>query len=166
MRDAIIIAIACVIAIAAGAWLFVSGSPGTSSVGKSEGPVTFSVISDGQNSGSITERKNFRIKDRAELDALWEMMYATDGPPLPPIDFESNEVLAVFDGTHSSGGYEVRVASITDGALSRSIVILRRSPGDTCVTTDALTSPYVLIVLPKTTLPIEREEVPEVVPCD
>jgi hypothetical protein len=166
MRDTIIIGVACVIAIAAGMWLFFSGNEGVLAPATSRGPVAYTTLAEGSYSGSVTERANYRIKNTEELVELWKMMYGTDGPTLPAIDFGKHEVLAIFDGTHSSGGYDVRIASIEDEELTRRVTIVRVTPGDDCMTTTAITSPYLLVAAPKSVLPLSREEVSEVAECN
>lgn len=160
MRDVLIISAACLIAIAVGAWLFVSGSESKQETGE----VRYSTLTEGPYAGALTERKNYRIKSREEFDQLWQMIYAGDGPNIPYIDFAESEVLAVFDGTHTTGGYAIEVASVEDNG-SRRIIIKHISPGETCMTTGSITSPFALVMLPKTTLPIVREDVEEVREC-
>ena len=166
MRDTVIIGVACLVAIAVGAWLYFGGSGTPELLPQLQGPVEVKVIQKGQDSGTVTARKNFRIKSEAERQALWRMIYGTGGPVTGPIDFEREELLAVFDGTHSTGGYDVTVAAVEDGASTRTVTLLRTEPGDSCVTTDAITSPYVLVVLPKSALPLERVETTEVRECE
>lgn len=166
MRDAIVIGVACLVAIAAGAWLYF-GDTGEHSPNDASGTkVPVAVLSEGDNSGFMTERKNYRVKSRHELDQLWAVMYGSDGPSLSPVDFETSEVLAVFDGTHSSGGFDVEVTSVYDDALSRRVSITRTAPGEDCITSEAITSPFILVVVPKSDLPIAREETTVTSDCD
>lgn len=162
-RDVWIIGSVCAIAIALGAWLFLAGSQ----EGEVSGSLTPRVIAEGQYSGYITERANYRIENADELFELWRMVYATGGPALPPIDFETNEVLAVFDGTHSSGGYGISVLSVEDEpGVARHVTILHREPGESCVTSQAITSPFEVVVLPRSGLPISRTDITETVSCE
>ncbi|MCI0597768.1 protease complex subunit PrcB family protein [Candidatus Parcubacteria bacterium] len=165
MRDAIIIAVVCVAAVAAGAWLFFTnaGNPLTPS---SNGPVAFTVVIEGEQSGGVTERKNYRVKSLEDVDELWRFVFGTSGPAIPPVDFSTEELLAVFDGTHSSGGYRIDVLSVEDTASARIITIKHVEPGASCITTSAITSPFQIVQLPKTTLPITREDVTEVRECE
>lgn len=163
MRDTIIIGVACLIAIAVGAWLFLAGDEG--SLSAPEGPVVFMTVAEGEYSGSVTERTNYRIKSQDELFELWLMVYGTDSPPMPAVDFTKYEVLAIFDGTHSSGGYDVELAAIEDTALSRHVSIVRVVPDEECMTTTALSSPFLLAAAPKTALALSREETTKVASC-
>lgn len=165
MKDTIIIALACLVAIALGAWLYLSG--GTPD-GAHDAPAAsgLSVLHAGQDSGNLTERKNFRIKSQEEYDSLWRMMYPTDGPTPGNVDFEKQEVLAVFDGSHTSGGYSIEVASVEDSTTERTITIIHKEPGEHCVTTDAITSPFTLVAVARSPLPIHRIDEKEVETCD
>lgn len=162
MRDAIIIAVVCVLAIAAGAWLFLMGDDGSP---VTEGDVAFTVLAEGNYSGSITERKNFRIRSEAELQELWRMVYTTGGPAAAPVNFEKSEVLAVFDGTHASGGYGIEVESIEDSRAVRTIHIVHTAPDDSCLTTESISSPFQMIVVPASSVGLTRDEREEVVSC-
>jgi hypothetical protein len=162
MRDTIIIGVACLIAIAVGAWLFLFGDTALTK----KGPVGVTVVAEGHYSGSVTERTNYRIRSQEELAELWAMVYGADMPPLPQVDFSQKEVLAVFDGTHSSGGYDVRVESVTDTDVARTVSLVRVVPEEGCATIDALTSPFVMVAAARSALPLTREEATETGACE
>lgn len=152
MRDALIIALACIIAIAVGAWLFFDGS------GQRARMQEVQVLAQGSQAAGITERKNYRIRSTEELKELWSMTYGAAAPAIPAVDFEYSEVLAVFDGTHTSGGYAVAVAQVEDSALTRTVHIVRTAPTPECVTASTVTNPFVLVRVPATDLSITRVE--------
>ncbi len=129
-------------------------------------PVSFSVISSGSYSGDITERKNYRIHSHEELTALWALIYGTAGPELPDVDFAREEILAVFGGTYSTGGYTVEVTSVIDEGVKRTIAITHRFPGETCMVTQSVTSPFMLVRIPKTELVLSRVETEEKRVCN
>jgi len=58
-------------------------------------------------------------------------------------------VLAVFDGTHSSGGYSIKVARVVDESLTRIVYVEQHRPAENCSVPSVLTSPYELVVVPK-----------------
>jgi hypothetical protein len=142
------------------AFIFNPAAPGTPS------PAPFSVLLDGTQSGAISEQKNLRIRSADELSAVWDMLYASSTPPVMPlVDFTNDEVLAVFDGTHATGGYSVRVASITDTNGTRSVVIEHTMPGSGCMATQMLTSPFEFVIVPLTTATLTHEDVTKVNDC-
>jgi hypothetical protein len=122
------------------------------------GNVHYTVISQGNNALSVTERVNYRIQNTADFAQLWTMVVPDQEAP-PEVDFSKNEVLAVFDGTHPSGGYSVAVTSVTDSNGTRTVHVQRTTPGSTCAVTEAITSPYQILVVPKTTLALAHDDV-------
>lgn len=154
MRDVLIIGIACAAAILLGAWLYFA-APGAPA--KAPGAVAFTTLDQGSYSGSVTERKNYRIKSQDELDELWKLVHGTGGPA--NVDFSADEVIAVFDGTHATGGYAINIASVTDvPGGSRDVAIMHTTPGEGCAASDAVSSPFQIILLPKSPYPLEHED--------
>lgn len=162
MRDAIIIFVAIILAIVIGGYLYLNGgeafngSPIQVSV---QPQSSFTVLAEGQDSGSVDRRTNFRIMSDEELRELWSMLYSTGGPAVPSVDFSKSEVIAVFDGSHSSGGYRVEVTDVADADGKRTVRITRHAPNDDCAVTSAITSPFQIISVPKSELPLAKEEV-------
>jgi hypothetical protein len=165
MRDIVVIGLACLLAIGLGVWLYVDGSAPVPP--SSSGAVEWRVLGEGQDAGSVTERTNYRIKTAAEFEELLSIMYGGAGPSFPTgVNFEKEEVLAVFDGTHSSGGYAIAIESIVDDGLTRKVSLIHREPGEDCMTTSAITSPFLLVAVPKTQLALSKTERTEVVSCN
>lgn len=162
MKDTLIIGAAILVAIAIGAWLMVSDSA-PAAVPTTGGSVTFSVLQEGDNAGELDERKNYRIKTQEELDQLWTIVGQGGAPA---VDFATSEVLAAFDGIRPTGGYFVRIASVEDTSAARRVVIEHTAPGAGCMTTSALTSPFTMVVVPKTDLPIARVDVEKTEDCE
>lgn len=160
MRDAIIIALMCIAAVGVGAWLYLDGEQSTS-----RGNIPVTVVHSASFAGEITERKNYRITTAEEFEQLWRMVYPVEGPRMPTVDFALYEVLGVFDGTHASGGYSVQVLSVQEDNARR-ITIVHTAPDDSCITTAAIESPFVLIMLPRSDLPIVREDIYKVRSCE
>jgi len=167
MRDAIIIFVAIIAAMGIGAYLFFIDLPSSvETPAIFTGPENnFTVLHEGQDSGDVTRRTNFRIMNEQEFIELWTLIYGTGGPQRPYVDFARSEVIAVFDGTHSSGGYLVAVTGVEDAGGVRTIYILRQSPGEGCITTEAITSPFQLISVSRTKSPVARDEAVGVRDC-
>ncbi len=161
MKDALIIGAICIVAIVIGGWLFLIEPKGDEARS-----ADIFVLAQGQQAYEVDERKNYRIRSLDELQELWSMTYPADGPAIPAVDFAQYEVLAVFDGTHTSGGYDVMVTGVEDSALSRTVRITRTSPGESCMTPSVITSPFVLVRIPASDLTIVREEESVVAECN
>lgn len=165
-RDVLIIgsAIAAAIIIGSLLFFFAAPEPALAPVGEEQG-VTVAVIDEGTHA-ALDERKNFRIMDGEQLAAVWAHAYGDNAPPMPRIDFTRHEVLAVFDGERPTGGYAVLVSKVIDEPDARTVVITRLEPGEGCVTTQALTTPFQLVRVPRSDKEIEREEEVVEVPCE
>lgn len=164
MKDVFIIGAACVLAIGIGVWLYTAD--GAHLPKGTPGPVAYTILEEGQNSGSLTERANYRISSQEELEELYALLFIGEERSVPTIDFSQEEVLVVVDGVHPTGGYGVSVVAVEDTAVARTLVLRRSAPGESCITTQAQTSPYLLLRVPATRLPIERIEQMEVVSCE
>lgn len=164
MRDAFIIFIAIIASMAIGGYLYLYGTPSTlHSLPEPEVAVStegepFTILIQGDNAGSVTRRTNYRITDDTQFMELWRMIYGDSGPALPIVDFTRHEVIAVFDGSHSTGGYGISVTKIIDQDGVRTVYIRRESPGERCVVAQVLTSPFQLLRVEKTALPIARAD--------
>lgn len=163
MKDILIIGVACAAALLLGGWLYFSG--GNSVPGGGAGTVSMIVLDEGQDAGSVISRTNYRIKSQEELEELWNMVHGTGAPNT--IDFSKKEIIAVFDGTHVTGGYEVAISSIveTEGG-SRTVSIVRTEPGENCMTTEAISSPFQIVVVTKSEVPYAHEEKTVVRDCE
>lgn len=159
MRDVIIIGIACLAAILLGGWLYFNDlHPSTTPT-----PAGITVLDQGSYSGSITERKNYRLDTQEEIDELWRMVHGT-GAPL--IDFSTREVLAVFDGTHSTGGYDISITAVAEKDGRQNVTIVHGVPGAKCLTSEAISSPFQIVSLPKSMLPLSHDDVTETRDCE
>ena len=146
MKDTLLVAALCLVVLSAGAFLFLKGEV-RRPIG--DGPVAFSVVAEGQKAAHVQERVNYRIKSTSEFSDMWYLLHGGSQPNIPAVDFERNEVLAIFDGSHTTGGYDVRTVSIVDSGLVRTITIEHTEPGEECTVSQGSTSPYELIVVPK-----------------
>lgn len=164
MKDAFVIGVLALVAIAVGLVLYFSVP---TFLKDKEGLVSFKEIRSGQNATQEPQRANYRIRSEAEFTALWFHLYGTDQPGVENIDFSKQEVLAVFDGSHSTGGYTVKVTKVEDKGLTRIVTIEHVSPGPSCNVTQAISAPYQIIVLPvlKQGGTLTHEDVESVMRC-
>lgn len=165
MRDLLIIVGVCIGAIVIGLFLFLFGT--VSEPRDTFGPVSFSVIAEGNTAGDMTKKKNYRVQNREELVAVWEAVYPAEAPPMPDVEFSRNEVLALFAGEQMSGGYGVGLESVIsreDG--KRLLTIIYTEPSSSCFVTEQITSPFQVVVLPKADAEVVREDKTVVVSCE
>lgn len=100
---------------------------------------------------AIMQRRNLRIQTPEAFTELWREAFSDryPQPEAPRVDFERYEVLACFLGTCNNGGHRLRLDGVRlyDETLQTTLTHL--APGPTCMTTDALTYPYVLVRIPR-----------------
>lgn len=165
-KDAGIIFVGLAVAIVFGA-LIMNYSSGSSSALPQPAAVSFSLLSEGEYAQGITERINYRIRTEEELALLWKTIHEDDEMPVPFVDFEAHDVLAVFEGERPSSGYDITVVAVEnapDGTLK--VTVLHEEPGNTCMTSSVITSPFELVVVPKSDSKISREDLVSIKECE
>ena len=58
--------------------------------------------------------------------------------------------MAVFQGTQSSGGYEISIEEIVETENSLEVAVKAISPGNRCVVTGIATKPFDIVEIEKT----------------
>jgi hypothetical protein len=170
MRDLSIIGLVVVAAIGLGILLFFFEPSSLRSqvdqVFVSNGSVPITVLAQGTKAVAIQDRTNYRIQNAHDLMALWELVYGyNDTPATPTVDFTKNEVLAVFDGSHATNGYTISIVSVTDNTGKRLVVVSHDAPHSSCTLTKTPTSPFEIVLVPKTTLAISHQDQMGTAPC-
>ncbi len=122
------------------------------------------VLAEGTTS-NVSERKNYKVVTKEQFAEIWGMAYGDNAPEIPNIDFSKKEAFAIFAGTKPSGGYAISVKSVSDTATARNVAIQLSSPGNDCVVTQSLTSPFVIVEVAASDLPIQKNETTEVASC-
>ncbi len=122
--------------------------------------VPFTPLESGNSALGVSVRTNYRISSRNDLDALWPLLYGEkDAPPIPQIDFSKYEILTLFDGSHSTTGHGIAVASITDANAVRTVVVTHIVPDGDCSVGTSSNSPFIVIRVPKTTFQLAHQDV-------
>ena len=164
-RDALTIVGVALIAIAIGVVVFVSGNgnvKNTASVATNQLPavvVPFTKITQGKQS-AIARRVNYFITSPTQLSELWKLVGATGAPP--KVDFKTHAVIAIFAGNESSTS--IAVAKIED-ADTRMVSIALAKPDTTCAKKSSTVSPYEVVVVPTTSLPLAHQDIVTTAGC-
>jgi len=93
------------------------------------------------------------IRDQESWQAAWTTLYIgmTPAPPAPPaVDFSRSTVILVALGTRPTGGFDITVSRVARDAGVLYVEVTSTSPGDRCGTTQALTRPVDIVVVPHT----------------
>jgi hypothetical protein len=117
-----------------------------------EGPKKVLMIKEWKGFNAAQEApQRMVIRDQKNWEKVWTAMTGNIMPQqaVPKMDFTKTEILAVFMGRKMTGGYAVRIVSIEE--KDKLIVTVRESsPPPGGMVTMALTSPYHVVLIPKT----------------
>ena len=109
----------------------------------------------GGDSG-ITVFREVVIRTGAEWRALWKEHTAphVPPPPVPPVDFTTSQVVGVFLGQRSSGGYAVDILSLSDAGNALTVTYRETRPAAGTLQITVLTQPFHLRVVPRREGPV------------
>lgn len=107
------------------------------------------------------------IKDSAEWKKVWERIHSTQSPvpPLPKIDFSREMVVLAALGSRATGGHGIVVDRAYECDNKVVVIVSRHVPGKNCFTTQALTQPVDIVLMPKTDRPVTFKETEVVHEC-
>jgi hypothetical protein len=115
--------------------------------------VPFVTLAAGAYSG-IAAPTQAVVRDMATWEALWSQHTSNIVPPLaaPAIDFAREMVLAVVLGTRPTGGYSIRIIGVRPPLVEGGAMVVRvaeNSPPPGAIVTQALTSPFHFVTIPR-----------------
>jgi len=113
--------------------------------------VPFEVVARGAQAVGV-DRATYRLlRTREELTQAWNQAHGSSlsVPPVPSADLARETLVAIFLGGKPTGGYglDVEAASIEGGDLY--VDVRATSPASGTLTTQALTSPWLLLRIPR-----------------
>jgi hypothetical protein len=109
-------------------------------------PAGIVTVSQGSRS-AIDQPREVTARTLAEWQALWKQHGKTEGAPA--VDFGKEMIAAVFLGTRPTGGYEVEIRTARREGSALVIEYDEQVPGPDVVVTQALTSPFQIVRLPR-----------------
>lgn len=103
-----------------------------------------------------TETSRLVIKAEDRWKEVWGKIHRLRLPrsELPEIDFEKEMVVAVFMGIRKSGGYEIEIIKVTKTEEEIVAVVREKEPPSDSLQTMALTQPYHIVVIKRSSLPV------------
>lgn len=119
-------------------------------------PVAYQSLGAGANSGAPMGApggaENVVVKD----DAGWRALVGRHGAvgQLTKPNFQSEMAIGVFMGPRPTGGYSIAVTSIDQSAGELVVTVQARSPAPGMIVTQAFTSPWQVVTLAKSSLPV------------
>jgi uncharacterized protein (DUF885 family) len=108
----------------------------------------FSVLATGAYSTYTGGAHSVRlIMDRSEWADAWRII--GQGRPAPDISFDTRAVIVAFQGQKPTGGYGISIAEIRRDGTDLTVRAREQAPGRNDLTTQALTSPFVAVSIPR-----------------
>lgn len=95
--------------------------------------------------GRVTKKQTKVISSQEEYAAELAV-YSSRAPAT--VDFAAGRVLLVDMGRRNTGGYSIVVTSVSSGRNSVVANIQLTKPGESCITTQAITNPYQFVFIP------------------
>ena len=91
------------------------------------------------------------VGDEPTWARLWAEIHegVTPAPPLPEVDFARNMLIAVALGTRPSGGYGIKVRSVTVRGERLHVSVLETCPARGARVTTGLTQPVEVVRVPR-----------------
>jgi uncharacterized protein (DUF885 family) len=109
--------------------------------------VEFSVLATGANSSYQGGRRLELVSTDADWQRVWNLV--AKGTPAPEVNFRTRAVVVAYQGEKRTGGYSISIAGVRRVGTNLLIDAKEQVPGPNDITTDALTSPYVLVSIPR-----------------
>ena len=125
-------------------------SKGVSNSSSKMDTVTFEVISFGSQSAVEQEGVQL-IDDESTWISLWKEVHQNRFPTPEPIsvDFSTHQVIAIFMGMKTTGGYQVKAESLQIDSSTFRLQAIYELPGKNCMLTEALTYPFLILKTPR-----------------
>ena len=110
-------------------------------------PVEFSLLATGTYSRREGGRAVELVTDHDAWRRAWEVVGA--GRPLPDVSFDTRAVVVAYQGRQSTGGYSIEITGIKRTGTVLAVTVSERRPASGSLTTQALTSPFVAVSMPR-----------------
>ena len=110
--------------------------------------VSYRTIASGTNATEKQQRM-FHITDQSALE---NYLMIAQSNSRPKVDFFKDRVVAIFLGTRPTGGYTAAVSKVSVAANVAKIEVMEATPAKGEITTQALTSPWVMIAIDRSVL--------------
>jgi hypothetical protein len=110
--------------------------------------VAYRTIASGTNAAEKQQRM-FHITDQGALENYLKVAQSNSRPK---VDFFKDRVVAIFLGPRPTGGYAASVRSVSVVANVATIEVTEATPAKGDITTQALTSPWVMIAIDRSVL--------------
>ncbi len=116
---------------------------------------TFQILVDGDLATNF-ERGQFHATTPQDWQELWQKLHSgtQTQPPIIPVNFDSNDVVAFVQGHHDTDGYSLRATAVLTSDTGSSLSFVEQAPGPLCPVSAKPSNRYLIIQVPKLTEPI------------
>lgn len=134
------------------------GEPGCPVCPKEAMPVDLETIDRGTHSG-VRDARKLVIRDALTWGALWSehTFGQVPPPPLPPVDFAREMVIAVFLGEKPTSGYAAEIVEIRLTAEGLLVRVKATIPPSGVPLLQVLTQPFHIVKVPRYDGPVAFE---------
>jgi uncharacterized protein (DUF885 family) len=111
--------------------------------------IAFSVLATGYNSSYKGARSVQLIMNQADWEEAWRLNNRGSSGPMPEVNFNTQAVVIAYQGLKNTGGYGISVAEIRREGATLIVRVNEQSPRRGDFVTEALTSPFVAVSVPR-----------------
>jgi hypothetical protein len=123
-------------------------------VGASAAEVAIRTLARGSQSG-VKKAERVVAKTPAEWATLWKRHAGeAQAAEAPKVDWSKEMVLGAFLGTRNTGGYALQITGAKEEAGKLVVQVEAKTPKPGSFVTQTLTSPFHLVAVPKSSLPV------------
>jgi uncharacterized protein (DUF885 family) len=111
--------------------------------------VDFSVLATGYNSRYEGARSVSLITNQNDWASAWALIGRGSSGPMPEVNFNTRAVTIVYQGRKNTGGYGTSITEIKREGTTLIVRVNEQTPKPGEIVTDALTSPFVAVSIPR-----------------
>lgn len=115
----------------------------------------FEILVDGDSVGTYPREQRHIIDDSGWL-GYWQLIHhsASVNPPLLPVNFTTNDVIAVSEGQQTTSGYSYKVTAVSTGSKGSIVDLTESIPTVTCPVADHPSNRYFIVRTAKLVEPV------------
>ncbi|HEX3082621.1 MAG TPA: protease complex subunit PrcB family protein, partial [Candidatus Saccharimonadia bacterium] len=109
--------------------------------------VPFEILVDGDTHSPVPGHDQQLITTQSQWQTYWRSVHGglPTLPPILPVDFSSSSVIGTSLGAKPTGGYSLKITSITTGSAGSVIDVTESTPTITCLVTQSITNRYLIV---------------------
>ncbi len=105
----------------------------------------------------VTAFRTAIVTSVEEWKQLWKEHTSPEvpPPPAPEVDFSRFTAVAIFAGQKPTMGYSISIVDVQDGPQTITVTYREQAPAHGMMSAQALSAPFVIRLIPKTSLPVQ-----------